>query len=32
MRGKDRVGGVVGREGAHLRGQIPGVWKVEVSC
>ena len=30
MRGKARVGGVVGREGARLLGRTPGVWKVGV--
>ena len=28
MRGKERVGGVAGREGARLRGRTPGVRKV----
>ena len=32
MRGKERVGGVVGRKGAHPRGRTPGVQKVAVGC
>ena len=30
MKGKERVGGVAGREGARPPGRTPGVWKVGV--